>query len=127
MQNYPKSTPKSMRNRYELHARKGDAKMVDNEHHLGPNSGEHVGVINFPVRFRCQDGTQTFIIFRNLATGSSGGVLGCPLTRFGILWALFGSLSGPFWSILAPFGPDSDSFSFTPSSCGASGFAPLFY
>ena len=70
MNNYPKIHPKINEksiNRYEFHARKGDAKLVDNEHHLGPKSGENVGVLNFPVRFRCQNGTQPFIIFRNFA------------------------------------------------------------
>ena len=29
-----------MTNRYEFHARKSDATMVDNEHDLGPQSGD---------------------------------------------------------------------------------------
>ena len=102
MKNDSQTIPKSMKNRYEFHARKSDAKMVDNEHHLGPKSGENVGVLNYSVRFRCQNGTQPFIIFRNFAILFPRGVLGCPLTRFDSAFGRFWVPSGPCWHHLGP-------------------------
>ena len=113
-----------MKNRYEFHARKSDATIVYNEHHLRPKSGENVGVLNMSVRFRCQNRTQTFVIFRNFAILF---LLGCFGMSLDSVWHPFGSMLVAFGSLLVHFGTLWGRFSFALWSCGASGFAPLFY
>ena len=90
-----------MKNRHEFHARKGDAKMVDNEHPLGSKSDKHVGVLNFPVRFRCQFGVKKYLRHSTFSTLLSHRVFWRSLGSFGLplvsLWFHFGRFGYPFW------------------------------